>query len=507
MKKTTKRKRPASSSFTGSTQKSMSRPVKRPCYRILENDALSPNHPKIKSTTGHEWTSEQLRVLYRVAEGQNVFFTGCAGTGKSALMNHIRNVLLADRQGVYVTAPTGIAATLVGGTTIHSFAGIGLGGSVDYLLKSTRMKPHLVDRWKQVQTLIIDEISMLDGELFDTLERIAREMRSTSMYGEAAINGPVFGGIQLVVCGDFLQLPPVKASRFAFQADSWNTCFPMENQIELTTVFRQSDKEFIKLLNEVRHANLSPHTIDTLQTKVKQGRPDVNQGYVANTIVRTRLYSRKTDVQQENIKELDKLPGDVVTITARDLGRDTKVLDNLPVPEELYLKINAQVMLLRNLDMDSKLVNGSRGVVVGFVPSPSQDKFFPIVPIVQFSTELRVMEPIEWSIKMGEDTIATRRQVPLQLAWAMTIHKSQGSTLDEAELSLSDCFENGQVYVALSRLKSLDRAWIKSFDPKKVKADTSVVEYYKRMNVKREWIEQLCDTHMTKVLAQIVLDY
>jgi ATP-dependent DNA helicase PIF1 len=369
------------------------------------------------------------------------------------------------------------------------------------------MKPHLVDRWKQVQTLIIDEISMLDGELFDTLERIAREMRSTSMYGEAAINGPVFGGIQLVVCGDFLQLPPVKASRFAFQADSWNTCFPMENQIELTTVFRQSDKEFIKLLNEVRHANLSPHTIDTLQTKVKQGRPDVNQGYVANTIVRTRLYSRKTDVQQENIKELDKLPGDVVTITARDLGRDTKVLDNLPVPEELYLKINAQVMLLRNLDMDSKLVNGSRGVVVGFVPSPSQDKFFPIVPIVQFSTELRVMEPIEWSIKMGEDTIATRRQVPLQLAWAMTIHKSQGSTLDEAELSLSDCFENGQVYVALSRLKSLDRAWIKSFDPKKVKADTSVVEYYKRMNVKREWIEQLCDTHMTKVLAQIVLDY
>jgi ATP-dependent DNA helicase PIF1 len=490
---------------TTASQLPKKRPIP-PCHRLLPNDQLSPTHPKIKSATQHEWTSDQLRVLYAVCEGQNVFFTGCAGTGKSALLNHIRTVLLADQQHVYITAPTGVAATVIGGTTIHSFAGIGIGGSVDHLLKITRSRPDSIDRWKQTRTLIIDEISMMDGELFDSLERIAREVRSIPLYGESAINGPPFGGIQLIVCGDFFQLPPVKAVRFAFQADSWKSCFPLENQIELTTVFRQSDKEFITLLNDIRHAKMSQRTIQTLLTKVKQGKPTDQGKPTEAKIVRTRLYSHRAEAEEENIKELDRLPADLMTIEARDHGSDVRVLSHLPVPQDLYLKLNAQVMLLRNLDVGSKLVNGSRGVVVNFVAN--DDPFFPILPMVEFSTgEIRTMFPVEWSIKMGNHTVATRLQVPLQLGWAITIHKSQGCTLEEAELSLGDCFEKGQVYVALSRLRSLDRAWIKSFDPTKVKTDANVVEFYNQINRKRQLVEQVCDDHLIRVLANLVMEY
>lgn len=415
-------------------------------------------------------SDEQSRAVHLVKQGSSIFFTGCAGTGKSLLLRHIVKVLPPDT--TFVTGTTGMASSLLGGTTINSFAGIGRCDvfqpiDIGSLVRSAA-KGDSGYRWRKVKTLIIDEVSMMDGRLFDVLETIARRVRG--------IDRP-FGGIQLVVSGDFHQLPPIAARgstqspqhtrRFAFEAESWSRCISV--CIELRTVFRQADAEFIKLLSQVRQGRVEHSMLSMLQSRCS-GPLDVDDG-----ILPTSLFTHRADVEMINQRQLQALEGNVTTYNARDSG-DVAVLNtSCPAPCSLCLKVGAQVMLTKNISAKHKLVNGSRGVVERFTPGSK----LPMVRFAAQSDELVTVEREKFTVSHGGRVLATRLQIPLALAWAITVHKSQGLTLDRVEVSLERAFEPGMAYVALSRAKSFEGLRVVGGIPASVLvADPKVVEFY-----------------------------
>ena len=311
-------------------------------------------------------------------------------------------------------------------------------------------------QWKKCKHLIIDEVrlsnlgsgliynnniakvSMVDCEYFKKLEHVARKVRN---------NEKPFGGIQLIICGDFFQLPPViskekeKERRFAFETSSWNRC--SLTNIELTQVKRQSDQTLIEILNRLRSGKCSAEDAEVLKAtrdnKVAQ-----------NGIVPTKLCTHTDDVNIINTRELEKCSGETKRFVASDSdSKLQKFLDNqTPVDPVITLKVGAQVMLLKNIDVAAGLVNGARGRV---------DKFsLDGNPVVRFlSGRTLEIKSEKWVVKGGPGVTLTRSQIPLKLAWAFSIHKSQGMTLDCVEVSLSRVFECGQAYVALSRAKSI----------------------------------------------------
>ena len=304
---------------------------------------------------------------------------------------------------------------------------------------------------------------------FQKIEAVARHVRR---------NDRPFGGIQLILCGDFLQLPPVirrdenlsgsgsqtQPQRFCFQSSAWEKCIGYV--YELKEVHRQSDPEFVKILNHLRIGHCSEEIAKRLVATSKQK-------IEGNGILATQLCSHTNDANSINETKLENLPGDKVLFKAEDSDAlMTKQLDSqVQAPSQLYLKINAQVMLLKNINIASGLVNGARGVVVRF------DKGIPIVRFKN-NTEYACKHE-KWIIKTPTGGAVTRRQIPLKLAWAFSIHKSQGLTLDCVEMSLSKVFEAGQAYVALSRAKSLDSVRILDFDEKQVWANAQVLQYYR----------------------------
>eukprot|EP00249_Psilotum_nudum_P022354 c28482_g1_i3 orf=369-2429(-) len=430
---------------------------------------------------------QQMKVLKAIAQLKSVFITGSAGTGKSYLLEFAVRILQRNygADSVFVTASTGLAACALGGTTLHSFAGIGLGmGSKEVLADKVRSKRAVRKRWMDAKALIVDEISMIDGELFDKLEYVARVARS--QLGKEK----VFGGLQLIVTGDFFQLPPVSPENpqkyFAFEADCWNRCFDL--QIELTHVFRQSDSDFVSMLNELRKGDCQSTTIKRLQGCMRPV-DDCGSG-----IVLTRLYPRKVDVTRENDQKLNALNIDTFVFLAKDVGHSEfamRQLDNVRAVKELSLCVGAQVMLVKNLDTGLGLVNGARGVVVRFIPvddkvasqfknlanSVSPSGVWPVVRFACDSTE-RIVGPESWSVMEGDREIANRSQVPLILAWALSVHKCQGMTLDRVETDLSKAFDYGMVYVALSRVRCLDGLQLVGFDPSLIKVHPKVVCFY-----------------------------
>ena len=410
-------------------------------------------------------SDEQMRVFdFVVNRKKSLFFTGSAGTGKSLLLKHIIRSL--PKSSTAVTGLTGLSASLLGsGSTIHAFAGIGRGEGDKEVLLRYAMRPDTAFRWRQVTTLIIDEISMMDGEFFDTLEYIARNVRG---------NSKPFGGIQLVICGDFHQLPPVarhaQARKFCFEASSWASC--VNFSVELKRVFRQSDLYFIDVLGEVRSGRISH--VDLAEKLSMCYRPlQVDDG-----ILPTRLLCTRADVDAINKSELDKLDGDSVWYHARDSG-DTGILESsCPAQKSIQLKIGAQVMLTKNLSGNKGLVNGSRGVVVKISPSG--------LPYVRFvsetlstSSEPVAIERVTWTNSIGGRVVAQRSQIPLSLAYAITVHKSQGMSLDKVEISLERAFEAGMAYVALSRAKTMEGLRLHGpIAPKSLEADPKVVKFY-----------------------------
>jgi ATP-dependent DNA helicase PIF1 len=414
-------------------------------------------------------SAKQQQCLEMMRRGQNLFLTGCAGTGKTLLIStYVKEVQY--NKIVAVTATTGTAAILLNGTTFHSYLGIGTGDSpIDILLREIKRKKFIVKRWLDLDVLIIDEISMLSPELFDKLELIARSLRPSRKP---------FGGIQLILTGDFLQLPNVsQKDMFCFNAESWERCIG-DNVMYLDINFRQQeDNVFQGCLAEVRNGVLSEKTLALLKSR---------ENAVLNNehgIMPTKIYSLNRDVDRENETQnnllFEKNPDLEYTEYVLDYQVHKKVYS---VEEKIRKSCNAQisvelckgsqVMLLYNMDIESKLVNGSRGIIIGF----EDDN-----PVVKFlDGQVKTIPRKIWEIEEDNEVVITVSQIPLKLAYATTVHKSQGATIDYAEVNMEGIFEYGQAYVALSRVKSLGGLSIKNFDPTVIKSHPKVVEFYSK---------------------------
>jgi len=400
--------------------------------------------------------------------GGNTFLTGEAGSGKTYLLNKYIKYLKEHHVGVAVTASTGIAATHLHGTTIHSWSGIGIKDRLtDQDLARLREAKQIKRNYKTAKVVIIDEISMLHPYQLDMVDLIARTMLSPDK---------AFGGIQIVLCGDFFQLPPVSSAssrqekQFAFESAAWkNGAFQI---CYLHEQHRQVNDPLHTVLKDIRSGTAGEHTKVPLRTRYKKE----PQG----TTKATKLYSRNMNVDIINDRELINLPGQEKTFTMATQGF-VALVDGLKksclAVEQLKLKIGAEVMFIKN-DMLGRYSNGTRSVVVGF----EKEGGFPIVKT--YDNEIIVAYPEEWKYEDNGTVRATITQVPLRLAWAMTVHKSQGMTLDAAEIDLGDAFEPGMGYVALSRVRSLTGLKLMNLNemalkvhPKILQQDTLFKEY------------------------------
>ncbi|CAG8442625.1 14041_t:CDS:2, partial [Acaulospora morrowiae] len=417
-------------------------------------------------------TEEQHRVYQLVLNSRDsLFFTGSAGSGKSMLLQRIITSLKKrlGSDSVAVTAPTGVAAINIGGNTLHWFSGIGKGDEKeDVLIRKVKRNLSAKLRWTKVEALIIDEISMLDGALFDKLESIARHVRN---------NSNPFGGIQVIVTGDFFQLPPIADSsnnvKFCFEANSWKNC--IKHTIQLTQVFRQKETELITILNDMRVGMVTPNSLEYI--KKLQCEPD----YPDDGILPTELFPRNIEVNNANMAQLNKIKHKSYSFYANDwepdrFGQLDKLDKNCLAPKVLTLKKDAQVMLIKNLNKD--LVNGSRGVVIGYQSSSTEREFLDgndeglpltdLEPIVKFDNGHRaVIKEAEWTLNGMGDIILAR-------------------------LDLTRVFEKGQAYVALSRAVSIKAIQVIGFDEKRVMVHEKVKNYYKSLSfcVKNEHGDQ-----------------
>lgn len=437
----------------------------------------------------------QSSALDILKTGQNVFLTGSAGSGKTYTLNQYIDYLRARRVPVAVTASTGIAATHMNGTTIHSWSGIGIKDELtDRDLSTLSRKQFLADRLKDTAVLVIDEISMLHAKQLNLVSQVLKHIRK---------NDKAFGGTQVVVAGDFFQLPPIGSKgetnreKFAFMSEAWldakfHICYLSEQHRQVSDA-ANGGLDLDDILNQIRRQEVTFEAIAALEATYDQ----------SVDIKRTRLYTHNLNVNKINDKELASLDGEMMRFEATATG-DSKLVEALKktvrTQDELILKVGAKVMFIKN-NAELGVSNGTMGELIGFAAvkiddkdssdalieddssddvdedaadekttkgkksAAKKDKEKPKskksttqkMPVVRLNSGREVIaEPEEWIIEDETgDVLASYLQVPLCLAWAITIHKSQGMTLDAAEIDLSRTFELGQGYVALSRLKSL----------------------------------------------------
>ena len=381
----------------------------------------------------------QNTALNILKTGNNVFITGSAGTGKTHLLNQFIFYLKARKILPTIVAPTGIAASHLQGQTIHSFFSLGIRDTIDdYYIESLLEKKYLQTRFSKLKILIIDEISMVSPEIFSSIDRILRAFKE---------NDIPFGGVQTILSGDFFQLPPIskipKDKRFAWQSPSWKelslkTCYLQEK-------FRQDDNVLISILDEIRSGTVSSNSYDILNSRYHKDL-DIN-------FTPTKLYTHNIDVDRINNEELDKINNPPLLFKYKSEGTAKnieKIFKSSLVLEEMNLKKDAVVMFIKN-NHELGFVNGTTGVVVDFDKETG-------LPIVKTSYGSLIKVGLEdWTIENDSGNIVAKvSQIPLKLAWAITIHKSQGMTLDSAEIDLSKTFEVGQGYVALSRIKNIE---------------------------------------------------
>ncbi len=431
-------------------------------------------------------TKEQRKAYDLVEEGKSIFLTGPGGTGKSFLLKTMFEMIpQRTNRDVAVTALTGCAAVLLGkhAKTLHSWAGIGLGQDsagviVSKIIKAGKKigKPFM--RWRTTDILIIDEVSMMTPELLEKLDEVARIIKN--------VDKPM-GGIQVVFVGDFYQLPPVIKEgevSFVFESLLWKEI--VQETVCLTQILRQDDPVFHKILDETRKGRISRQTFEILENKKK------DTSWQTMTIKPTLLYTRRVAVDRVNQENLKALPGDCVPFFAETIFEPVdktvgltkqspeiqftieKMDKDGPYMPKLYLKKNAQVMLLYNIDQEAGLVNGSRGVIEDFDIEGN--------PIVKFRNGTsKIIEKVSW---FSQDFPGVgRKQIPLKLAYAITIHKAQGATLDCALIDIgTSTFECGQAYVALSRVKNLDSLYVWNVEPSAFRAHPKVLEFYKSLS-------------------------
>ncbi|WFP97892.1 AAA family ATPase [Acinetobacter sp. ANC 7201] len=409
---------------------------------------------------------KQETALKLLKAGENVFLTGSAGAGKTYTLNQYINYLKARKVTVAITASTGIAATHMNGMTIHTWAGIGIKDAIsEDELKRMKERKYLKEHLENAQVLIIDEISMLHAKQLNLVNKVLKFFKESE---------DAFGGIQVIVAGDFFQLPPVgrnderNRDKFCFMSEAWveakfRVCY-------LTEQHRQGNDYLNDILNAIRSQSISEaHKQALINTR--------NQD-IGDTF--TRLYTHNMDVDTINFKHLNEIENDGRQFDAQCDGND-KLIETLKssvrAPENLTLKKNAKVMFVKN-NFDMGYINGSLGEVIGF----EEDDEYGCLPKVKLTdgTTL-IVEPETWSVDNDAGkTIASFSQIPLRLAWAITIHKSQGMTLEAAEINLSHTFENGQGYVALSRLKSLDGLRLLGFNEQALELDSLAIKADRR---------------------------
>lgn len=379
----------------------------------------------------------QAQALEILKMGQNVFLTGSAGSGKTFLLKEY--IAYLRNQGIVpaITASTGIAATHMNGMTIHSWSGIGIRDKLSSRdLDFLAMRSGLEKRIKETKVLIIDEISMLHHFRLDMVDKACRYFKENNLP---------FGGMQVILCGDFFQLPPVSRedeakALFAYHAPSWQDlnlkiCYLEEQH-------RQKDLDYLNILNAIRENRFSEKELSLLRSRYKKT--------AELKIPPTKLYSHNIDVEAENERELAKLPEKAFQYEMSGWGKK-KLLESLAknclAPEILKLKKGAKVMLVKN-NPEKGYVNGT----VGIIHDLGQSKILVRIGngrIIDVATAA-------WTVEENGDVKAEIKQYPLRLAWAITVHKSQGMSLDAAEIDLSGCFEKGMGYVALSRVRSLE---------------------------------------------------
>ena len=394
----------------------------------------------------------QETALSILKTGKNVFLTGEPGSGKTHTINRYVSYLKEHGVEPAITASTGIAATHICGMTIHSWSGIGIKKELSPADFSRVISLRRASaRVKKAGVLIIDEISMLDARTINLIDTVCKAIKRSP---------EPFGGIQVVLVGDFFQLPPVRCEdeepyKFAFESEAWTEANP--KVCYLTEQYRQSDSRFLEVLSAIRSGQvLEEHRQCLNDCLVNSDSPKIKNV--------TKFFPHNEDVNRINAGELQKLPSKSKSFVMTGRGK-ANLVEQLKrgclSPENLELKKGAIVMFTKN-NFQKGFVNGTIGTIVGF--DQYEDENYPIVKTRQ-GRQLTV-EPMEWTIEENGEIVAKIKQVPLRLAWAMTIHKSQGITLDEAFMDLNGAFVEGQGYVAISRVKTLDGLHLAGYNDK-----------------------------------------
>ena len=410
---------------------------------------------------------------------ENIFITGPGGTGKTYAIKQIYEHAISNNKRICVTALTGVASVLLdcNATTIHSWSGIGISNKTEIqIINKINRSKFYKHNWENTDILIIDEISMMSCKLFELLNKIGQVIRS---------NKKPFGGIQLIFSGDFFQLPPVKETVFCFESELFNNTF--NKIINLTKVFRQNDNTYKKLLLNMRKGLISKKSIELLNSKMvdenfdknttnitrlvptKSKAFEINNYFINNIKDKKYIYKRTHKESSENLNKIEKIKLGLMSETEKE-SEYNYIKESTLTEENLLLKKGAYVMCIANLDLGLGIANGTTGTVVDFTPEK--------LPIVQFDKHKIVIGKKEW--KSENVPGISVFQIPLILAWGITIHKAQGLTLDKAIVDIGkDLFEAGQMYVALSRIKSLEGVYLKEFNINNLKINYKVLSYYK----------------------------
>jgi len=398
----------------------------------------------------------QQQALKILKSGANVFLTGSAGTGKTFLLNQFISYLKKTRVKVGVTASTGIAATHLNGRTIHSWSGIGIKKDMDEKsIKRLVRNKNVNRRIREAKILIIDEISMFDADRLNLVNRVCRQVKDPFLP---------FGGMQVIMCGDFFQLPPVSRGqmpKFAYESSTWQdanikVCY-------LSEQFRQNDPKFTNILNKIRENKAGAAELELLMTRLHQP--------ISLSIRPTQLYTHNIKVDAINDYELSMISKKEMIYYMTDDGPKNLVdflKKNCLSPEKLKLKVGAIVMFVKN-NFEAGYVNGTLGKVIDY-----DDNKCPIIKTM--SGRKITASPTNWNMEEYDKVVASIRQIPLRLAWAITIHKSQGMSLDAAEIDLSHSFECGMGYVALSRVRTLENIKLMGINQIALRVSPVIVE-------------------------------
>ena len=389
----------------------------------------------------------QNEALAIMLAGNSVLLTGAAGTGKTYTLNKFIRLARSRGKVVSVTATTGLAATHINGCTIHSWSGLGIRNALhkSFFDNMPKNRKQIIEN---TDVLIIDEVSMLHDYRLDLVDQVCRQVKN---------NQSPFGGIQVIFCGDFFQLPPINedvgGNSFITNSAAWQELAP--DICYLKEQFRQkNDNEYSELLNGIRSGYLRPSQISSIKERLGKSPSESEQ------IAITRIYTVNRDVDAINSQRLATLNSDEKTFYASYSGRKDKIellKKSSLASDSLVLKVGAFVMFIKN-SLEKKYINGSLGMVTKF----DKDSGYPVVQLNNGKTVLA--RPDTWELTDGEKTVASMTQIPLKLAWAITVHKSQGMSLDAAVIDLSGSFVEGMGYVALSRVKRLDSLYLEGIN-------------------------------------------